>query len=405
MAESYSTAPQVVDPVENQINDTIDRLIRLLNVRRAELLGLVREKRAAEELRQEIIKQLTETQEQLHKDLQQDILQPLKDIMIRKLECVKRETTLNTPVESRSELRCDTSQLERSISRIGEIIEVPVNVPRYATCHTSVVSTGKEGKAPGEFIAPLGVAIHEETHQIFVADQDNNRVEIFSETGEFLYQLGVGQLSHPWGIATHGDSVYVSCFMDHTVSKFSLTEMCLVRRIGGEGSDNGQFFLSLGLTTDPIGHVFIADTCNNRICIHDPDLNHLRNITHPSLLQPYDVKVSRDCLYVLCPDNNPCMLVLTLEGDKLHSLITCEEGTDVLDHRFFCLDPLNNFVLSDLQSHSIRVFSPEGNLLHTIGREGDRPGMIDYSAGVAITPNRRLVCVSQNENYRLWIFY
>ena len=406
MAQHYPTAPQVVDPVERDINDTIDRLIRLLNVRRAELLDLVREKRAADSLRKEMIKELTETQEQFHLDLRQNILQPLKDKMIWIMECKKRETILNTPVESRSELRCDTSELERCISRLGEIVEVPVNVPRYATCHTSVVATGKKGRAPGELDDPSGVAIHDETHQIFVANQGNDRVEIFSESGEFLYQLGVGELSDPCGIAIHGDSVYVSCW-DHTVSKFSLTEMCLVRRIGGEGSDNGQFNSPLHtlLTTDLIGRVFIADTCNNRICIHDPDLNHLRNITHPSMSRPYDVKVSRDCLYVLYPNNNPCMHVLTLEGDKLHSLITREEGMDVLYPSFFCFDPLNNFVLSDWKSHSIRVFSPEGNLLHTIGSEGHQPGMFYYPDGVAITPNGRLVCVSRNENYGLQIFY
>ena len=149
----------------------------------------------------------------------------------------------------------------------------------------------------------------------------------------------------------------------------------------------------------------IADHRNDRICIHDPDLNHLRNITHGSMSRPSDVKVSRDCLYVLCSFNNPCMLVLTVEGDMLHSLITCGEGMDVSRPFFFCLDPLNNFVLSDWKSHSIRVFSPESNLLHTIGRYGHQPGMLYNPKGVAITPNGRLVCVSRNEKYRLQIFY
>ena len=403
MSQRYLTAPQVVDPVEHQINDTIDRLIRLLNVRRAELLDLVREKRAAESFRKEMIKELTEAQEQLHLVLRQNILQPLKDKMVWKIECKKRETILNTPVESQSELKCDTRELETSISRFGEFVEVPVNVPLYATCHTSIVATGKQGSAPGEFNLPSAVAIHKDTHQIFIANTENNRVEIFSETGDFLYQLGIGQLSDPWSIAIHGDSIYVSC-EDYTVSKFSLTEMCLVRRIGGKGSNNGQFNHPLQLTTDTIGRVFIADHSNNRICIHDPHLNHLRNITHQSMSHPFDVKISRDCLYVLCLYNNPCMHVLTLEGDKLHSLITCGEGMDVLDPSLLCLDPLNNFVLGDLDSGSIRVFSPEGNLLHTIGREGHQPGMFYEPTGVVITPNGRLVCVSRNENYGLQIF-
>ena len=178
--------------------------------------------------------------------------------------------------------------------------------------------------------------------------------------------------------------------------------MCRVRRIGGRGSNNGQFNIPRQLTTDPIGRVFIPDYSNNIICIHDPDLNHLSNITHQSL--PSDVKVSRDRLYVLCPEDNECLHVLTLEGDKLHSLITCGEGLDVLRPEFFCLDPLNNFVLSDYESHSIRVFSPESNLLHTIG-EGHQRGMFYYLKGVAITPNGRLVRVSEYQYFtRLFVY-
>ena len=273
------------------------------------------------------------------------------------------------PKESLSKQKCDTRDVETTISRIDEIVEIPVNVPRYAIYHNSIVAAGKTGSAPGELLYPRGVAIHEDTHQIFVTNGDNHRVEIFSETGEFISQLGVGQLSHPWGIAIHGDSVYISCPGDHTVSKFSLAEMYRVRKIGNRGSNNGQFDHPRQLTTDPIGRVFIADYGNSRICIHDPDLNHLHNITHQSLTEPWDVRVSHDCLYLLCPFNKPCMHVLTLEGVKLHSIITCVLGMDVLNPWFFRLDPLKNFVLSDNRSHSIRVFSPEGNLLHTIGEE------------------------------------
>ena len=160
-----------------------------------------------------------------------------------------------TPVETLSEVKGDTRELETVVYRLGEIIEVSVSVPRYATFHTSILATGKEGSSPGELFGPAGVAIHEETHQIFVANFVNDRVEIFSETGEFLNQLGVGQMYSPWGIAIHGDSVYVSCTSHNTINKFPLVEMCRVRRIGGRGSNNGRFYLPSQLTIDVIGRV------------------------------------------------------------------------------------------------------------------------------------------------------
>ena len=76
---------------------------------------------------------------------------------------------------------------------------------------TSIIVSGKTGTTPGELYNPYGVAVDEATHLIFVANKRNNRVVIFSETGEYIYQLGVGQLNFPYGIAIHGDSVYVSC--------------------------------------------------------------------------------------------------------------------------------------------------------------------------------------------------
>ena len=295
----------------------------------------------------------------------------------------------------------------RTASQIVDPVEtrlehVSVGVPDYDKFQTSTIATGKRGKAPGELNSPQGVAIDEDTHQIFVANDSNNRVEIFSETGEYICQLGEGQLNKPWGIAIHGDNVYVSSCNDHTVSRFSLTDMSLVRKIGGGGSKDGEFMSPKQLTTDSTGRVFIADTYNYRICIHDPNLNHLYNITLESMSQPTDVKISRDHLYVLCLIINPCILVLTLEGDKLHSLIT--RGEMSYPRFFFCLDPLNNFVISDFRSYLIRVFSPEGNLLHTIGREGHQPGMFYQPSGVAINPNGRLVSLS-NMYYCLRIFW
>ena len=94
-------------------------------------------------------------------------------------------------VDTRSEQKRDTRELETSTSHIGEIVEVPVYVPCNATCHTFIIAVGEEGSTLGELDHPFSVAIHENTHQIFVANENNHRVEIFSETGEFINQLGV----------------------------------------------------------------------------------------------------------------------------------------------------------------------------------------------------------------------
>ena len=403
----YPIPPPAADPVETRINRTIDGLIALLNLRRAQLLTQVRdareEKRAAEVGRHEMETQLTTARTHLLTDLKENPLQPVRDKTVSELEHKLREVRINIPAETQFRWQCDT--LEVSISRLGDIVQVPLGLPDYATFHLPTVATGKHGSAPGTLHWPYGVSINKTTNQIFVSNWWNNRIEIFSETGEYLNQLGVGELHYPHGIAIHENSVYVSSYLRHTISKYSLTDFSFVKRIGRKGSNNGEFECPKQLTTDPNGQVFVADCSNYRICALDTDLNHLRNITHQAISRPYDIKVSHDRVYVLYPYRNPCMLVLSLEGDMLHSLISRGQEMDVLKPLFFCLDTNNNFVISDRDTHCIRVFSPAGNLLHRIGREGHQQGMFYQPRGIAIDTNGRLVCVSGNENFGLQIFY
>ena len=312
------------------------------------------------------------------------------------------ELSMDFPAETQFKLQCDTRDLEVSIPSLREI--VPVALPKYATFHLPTVATGKKGRAPGKLKMPFAVAINEATKQIFVANYVNHRIEIFSETGEYLNQLSDGQMRGPYGIAIHGDSLYVSSFFSHSVSKYSLTDFSLVKRVGKMGSNNGDFFCPRQLTTDLSGYVFMADSGNHRICVLDTELSHQRNITHQAISHPSDVTVSHDRIYVLCPWNNPCMLVLSLEGDMLHSLVSRGEGMDVLEPCFFCLDANGNFVISDEGTHSIRVFSPAGDLLHSIGGKGHQQGMFYEPQGIAIDTNGRLVCVSRNKNFGLQIF-
>ena len=58
---------------------------------------------------------------------------------------------------------------------------------------------------------PRGVAIDKARIQIVVANYVNNRIDVFSETGEYICQLAVGYRTISYDVALHGDSVYLSC--------------------------------------------------------------------------------------------------------------------------------------------------------------------------------------------------
>ena len=68
---------------------------------------------------------------------------------------------------------------------------------------------------------------------------------------------------------------------------------------------------------------------------------------------------------MLCHDN-PCLHVFSYAGQKLRSLLSCGSRGDQMQvnyPRFFCLDSAENIIISDYWSHTIQIFTKEGNLI------------------------------------------
>ena len=69
-------------------------------------------------------------------------------------------------------------------------------------------SWGKSGSAPGEFLVPHAIAM-DSAGRLFVADRDNNRLQIFAQDGTFLEEWS--QFGRPSGIhISANDRLYVS---------------------------------------------------------------------------------------------------------------------------------------------------------------------------------------------------
>ena len=67
---------------------------------------------------------------------------------------------------------------------------------------------GKEGKGPGEFDTPHGLAL-DSAGRLFVADRSNNRLQIFDQDGNFIAEWK--QFGRPSGIwIDKNDSIYVA---------------------------------------------------------------------------------------------------------------------------------------------------------------------------------------------------
>ena len=393
-----------VDPIEIQIHETFDRLVYCLNERRMELVTRYREVQTRPADRARMERELLDLKAETEQRIRMNLLRETQSKILAELEQKLEEVRAPLP-DTRVKFLSDTIRLEREIAGVGEIIEEEVLVvPRYDRMRC-VAAVGKNGRAPGELYIPRGVAIDENTGYMYVTEFFGSRVSVFSETGDFLNTFSHQGMYSTWGIALHRDNIYVTDIFSHAMCHFKMEQQ--IRHVAtfgsGIGSSDEQLNDPRGLTVSTDGDVFVADRFNHRIKILDQSVRFKRHVTHQSMKNPRDVKLTRDEMYVLC-SSSPCVLVLSHAGEMTRSLVTRGDGMQVSDADFFCLDAEQNVLISDYGAHDVKIFSKDGTYLHTVGQEGHEKGMLIHPTGIALTKDLNLVIVSDNNNFGLQIF-
>ena len=110
---------------------------------------------------------------------------------------------------------------------------------------------------------------------MYVADQNNNRVQVFDGNGTFLRQFGTqgsgpGQFDLPYGIAVdNAGNVYVSEINNNRVQKLTSTG-AFISMFGSLGSGPGQFNTPSGILIHSSGDIYVSDGLNHRIEHFDP---------------------------------------------------------------------------------------------------------------------------------------
>ena len=399
-----------IDPVEIGINEAFNRMVFCLNQRREAVLTAYRDLKqdiAARPLararkEEELIGLRAETENRL----QMNDLREVQEQMLALMEQKLAEVRAPQP-DTRIVFRIESVPLEQLIADLGEVLEeeVPL-VPNYRTIR-QVVAVGKLGRAPGELFYPRAVVV-DSNNSIFVAEGNlfalYARISVFSERGDYLTSFTPQDIRAPYGLAIHGDYLYVTDTKLHAIFRFKMEpQFSLVTKQGKEGSQIGEFNFPLNLTVSTNGDVYVADCSNNRVQILNSSLQHLRTLTEQLIESPCDVKLTADVVYVLCADN-PCVHVFSHAGERLRSLISGGHQMQMTNPRFFCLDAAENIIISDILAHRIKIFSKEGNLIKTVGEEGHQPGMFYHPTGLALTKELNLVVVSNNNNFTFHIF-
>ena len=201
-------------------------------------------------------------------------------------------------------------------------------VPDYKTKQLPTAYCCKKSfkqKSPGEFKSSRSIGIHPETENIYIADKDNNRVQVFSCNGDYLLLMFGEKMDNPVGFCVSQTKVFVTQLFGHRINMYDL-EGKLIKSVGSEGNGELQFKYPRGLdVSDKTNNIYVCDCYNHRVKILTEELKYHSMLGIGLLNYPRDVNVTRDRVLVLTC-SNPCIFVFNSDHILINKLISRGDG-------------------------------------------------------------------------------
>lgn len=125
-----------------------------------------------------------------------------------------------------------------------------------------IKSFGRFGARDGEFASPVSVCLDDNGH-VFVAELNNNRIQVLTQDGQALYKVG-DTFDHPLSCITHKNLLIVSDSRNNCIKVFDVSGKFLYK-FGEGGERDGQFKGPFGLCADRAGKLLVCDQFNGRV--------------------------------------------------------------------------------------------------------------------------------------------
>jgi peptidylamidoglycolate lyase len=145
-------------------------------------------------------------------------------------------------------------------------------VMRFSADGKFLFQWGTKGAGPGQFDLPHGVTLDAAGH-IYVADRNNQRIQVFDSAGHYLTQWAGKQFGRPYAIAVdERGQAYIADGGDQPDGPPDRSAWVLARsdgtpvaRIGRFGNYDGQFEMAHSIAVDAEGSVYVGDITGARV--------------------------------------------------------------------------------------------------------------------------------------------
>jgi sugar lactone lactonase YvrE len=269
-----------------------------------------------------------------------------------------------------------------------------------------VKNIGTLGSNTGQFEHPLGIAI-DNSGNFFVADTNNNRIQKFDNSGNFLATFGSagsenGQFNKPSGIAVDNTgNFFVADTNNHRIQKFDNSGN-FVLSFGKLGTDAGLFDSPVGITVDNSDNIFVVDTNNHRIQKFDGSGNFLDTLgslgaDNAQFNNPSGIAIDSSGNLFVVDTNNHRIQKFNNSGNFIDALGGI--GTD--DWSFnkpsgITIDNSGNIFIADTNNNRIQEFDSSGSFLNTF--TGDADKKFNNPSSIAVDKNGNIFVVDTNND-------
>ena len=312
---------------------------------------------------------------------------PLLNIS-EKLNSVRREMDIDIP---NVKLTWRVDELKDCINRMCRCNQ-QILVYNEDTRYQLKWSKCEKGRGDNQLYRPFGIATNPMNENMYVADQWNYRVQIFSREGEWIRSVKDNGMKHPQSILFHNQSIYVQCI----TAILKLNESTEQK----EKSKSYDFGLR-GICTDNI-HIYVGQWKGmnlivltldlieeNRISLKTEFCNQNTGIT--------DISLSQELFYILLFNTEFPIQAFSSEG----ILTRCVVKKDSINRAYcFCLDQQHNILVADNGDSKVKIFSNEGKLLTQFGEKGQFSVMF----GISLTELGDIVTVQWSNSNLLKCF-
>ena len=220
--------------VSNKLQSKLNSFREAIERKKLEVRRVSKEMRSLVEKKEEsIIRELDTIWEELNARMEEkktEIQKEIEDIEVCKLEMEKKFRKLNPTSKPKIDISDSIDSVKRemeidipNVKLTWRVDELKDCITRMCRCDLQILvynedtryqlkwSKCEEGSGDNQLYRPFGITTNPMNENIYVANQSNNRVQIFSREGEWIRSVKDDGMEYPQNILFQNQSIYVQC--------------------------------------------------------------------------------------------------------------------------------------------------------------------------------------------------